>query len=162
MTAGSERALGERARPGRGGEDAGVPEAMPRAVGAAGERLGTEAIDRLWLFPPRVRGRREQGLLVASCFAGESSRRLVTVRYSAERTGKGLYFDARLVDEGMAPPARVPAMMRGVADRSPDPLGSPREVDVGGDAEAFGALVGSYPAALFEEEAVGTRLPRAG
>lgn len=172
MTPGSEAAAsggaaamagGPPLRPGRHrkGEDPGVPEAMPRAVRAAGERLGPSSIDKMWLFPPLARGRREQGLVVAGCFAGESSRRLVTVRYSAQRTGKGLYFDARFVDEGVAPPGRVPAMMEGVADRSPEPLGSPRIVEVSGEAEAFASFVGAYPPALFEEEAIGARAPGA-
>ncbi len=139
--------------------DPGVPEALPRAVRGAGERLRPNSIDKLWLFPPLVRGRREQGLVVAGCFAGRSSRRLVTVRYSAQRTGKGLYFDVRFVDEGVAPPERVPAMMEGVAERSAEPLGSPRVVEVGGEAEAFASLMRAYPAELFEEELAGTRPP---
>lgn len=137
----------------------GVPEAIARAVSAAGERLGPSSIDKLWLFPPLVRGRREQGLVVAGCFAGRGSRRLVTVRYSAQRTGKGLYFDARFVDEGVAPPERFPAMMEGVAERSPEPLGSPRVVEVGGEAEAFASLLRAYPAEMFDEEPAGTRPP---
>ncbi len=141
------------------GSEAGVPEALPRAVGAAGERLGTAVIDRLWLFPPMAQGRREQGLVVASCFAGGDSRRLVTVCYSARRTGKGLYFDAQFADEGVAPPGRLPAMMEEVAQRSPEPTGSPRQVSVGGDASTFERLLRSYAPALFEEELAGPRAP---
>ena len=139
--------------------EAGVPEALPRAVGAAGKRLGPTAVDRLWLFPPMVRGRQEPGLVVASCFAGGESRRLVTVSYWARRTGKGLYFDTQFADEGVAPPARLPAMMEEVAQRSPEPLGGPRQVEIVGDASAFESLMRSYDSALFDEDLAGARPP---
>jgi len=43
-------------------------------------RLGPAAIDRLWIFPPLVRGRREWGLVAAGCFDGAGARRPVTAR----------------------------------------------------------------------------------
>ena len=145
-----------RARPVAEADDGpGVPEALPRTLLEVGRRLGLSAIDRLWIFPPLVRGRREWGLVAASCFDGRQARRVVTARYSAERTGKGLYLDTQLLDEGVAPPDRLPRVMEGVAKRGPEPLGKPRLVELGGGADEFDALMADYAAGLFEEAVTG-------
>ena len=123
------------------------------------DRLDAGTIDCLWIFPPLVRGRREWGLVAASCFEGEDARRLITARYSAERTGKGLFMDAQLMDEGVAPPDHLSRVMEGVAQRGPAPLGSPKMVAVGGGTEELDSLLGDYDPSLFEETVAG---PRAG
>ncbi len=133
----------------------GVPEALPRTLREVGERLGTESIDRLWIFPPLIRGRREWGLVAAGCFEGSGARRLVTARYAAQRTGKGLYLDTQLVDQGVAPADRLPRVMEGVVKRGPAPLGSPRPAEVGGSADAFAAVIGDFAGELFEEAVIG-------
>ena len=133
----------------------GVPEALPRTIVSVGRRLGAEAIDRLWIFPPLKRGRREWGLVAASCFESDESRRLITARYAAERTGKGLFLDAQMAEEGSAPADRLPRVMEGVASRSPGPLGNPKMVEVAGGEEAWEALLGEYDPELFEEAVVG-------
>ena len=133
----------------------GVPEALPRTLREVGERLGPEAVDRLWIFPPLIRGRREWGLVAAGCFDGSGARRLVTARYAAQRTGKGLYLDTQLVDQGVAPADRLPRVMEGVVKRGPAPLGSPRPEAVGGSAEAFDALMEDFAGELFEEAVIG-------
>lgn len=137
----------------------GVPEALPRTLRELGRRLGTGAIDRMWIFPPLVRGRREWGLVAAGCFDGAEARRLVTARYTAQRTGKGLYLDTQLVDEGVAPPERLPRVMEGVVRRGPEPLGSPRVVELGGGVDAFESLMADYSGDLFEEAVAGPRVP---
>lgn len=137
----------------------GVPEALPRTLRELGMRLGPAALDRLWIFPPLVRGRREWGLVAAACFDGEGARRLVTALYTSQRTGRGLYLDTRLLDEGVAPPDRLPRVMEGVVRRGPEPLGSPRVVEIGGAAEAFESLMAGYPGDLFEEAVAGSRAP---
>ena len=129
----------------------GVPEAVPRAVRELGRRLGVASIDRLWIFPPLIRGRREWGLVAASSFEGERARRLVTARYSARRTGKGLYLDARYLDQGVAPADRLPRVMEGVVRRGPAPLGGPRVVEVGGDSAVFDAFMKDFDDELFKE-----------
>ena len=141
------------------GDGPGVPEALPRTVRELGNRLGHAAIDCLWMFPPLVRGRREWGLVAASCFDHGGSRRVVTARYTAERTGKGLYLDTRLLDEGVAPADRLPRVMEGVVRRGPRPLGSPRLVELGGCADAFESLMADFPAQLFEEAVAGPQAP---
>lgn len=138
----------------------GVPEALPRTLREVGTRVDPAAIDCLWIFPPLVRGRREWGLVVVGCFDGGGSRRLVTARYSAERTGKGLYLDTQLLDEGVAPSDRLSRVMEGVVRRGPEPLGSPRVVELGGAPEAFESLIGEYPGELFREDVAGP--PSAG
>ena len=126
-----------------------MPEALPRAVLRTGRTLGAAAIDRLWLFPP----------LVAACYRGESSRRLVSARYAAGRNGRGLFLEVEIREEGVMPPDRVARVMEGVSRRGPEPLGAPSAVEVGGSEEAFRALLDSYPSRLFEEDLAGTSVP---
>ncbi len=126
--------------------DPGVPEALPTTVAMVRERLGPEALDRLWLFPPIVRGRREWGLVAASCFVEENGerserRRLFTAPYVAERTGRGLVIEPSLSEEGEAPPDRFPRVMEGVVRRTAQELGDPREIAVAGDAEVLAGLL---------------------
>ena len=132
-------------------EDPGVPEALPRAVKSVVERLGVESVDRLWLFPPLTRGRRESGLVAVSKFAGER-RLLFTAPYTAERTGRGLYMDTSFREQGECPPDSLPRVMDGVDRRSGDDLGDPREVAIGGDVAAFDHLMDEFDPALFREE----------
>lgn len=84
---------------------------------------------------------------------------MVTARYTAERTGKGLYLVSRLLDEGVAPAERLARVMEGVVRRGPQPLGSPRLVELGGCADAFESLMSDFPEELFEEAVAGTRAP---
>ena len=129
-------------------DDIGVPEALPRALELLRERLGAEALDRLWIFPPMRRGRRERGLIAASSFLDGTERRgLVTVAYVAEQTGKeGVRVETSFTREGEAPPDRFPAVMKGVVLRGGEERGEPREVEIGGAAERLDEL--------FEELAV--------
>ena len=99
------------------------------------ERLGAESLDRVWIFPPRVRGRKEWGLVAASRYHPDSAERrlLFTAPYTAERTGQGPVVQSTLSEEGEAPPDRFPRVMTGVARRSGEELGEPREIEIGGD-----------------------------
>lgn len=128
-------------RRGDGAAGPGVPEALPRALEALGQRLGVGTLDRIWIFPPLVRGRREWGLAAASAYVEGERRRLVTTVYSAEQTGKGVVFDVSVVEEGEAPVGRLGRIMRGVVRRSGIFLGDPREVAIEGQPEAFRRLV---------------------
>lgn len=124
----------------------GVPEALPRVVQRLLHERGAEDIARLWLFPPLIRGRKESGLVAASCFvaprpeATDPDRRLlVTARYAAERTGRGLTLEVTLEEAGEAPADRFPRVMQGVVVRSGIPLGEATEVEIDGDLAAFDA-----------------------
>jgi len=133
----------------------GVPEALPRVVRLVGRRLGVAEIDRLWVFPPLKQGRRESGLVAVSCYeANESTRRLVTASYVAERTGKGLVVEPAIQEEGSAPPDTLPRVIAGVVKRAGLELGDPREVPVEGEAEAFETLMGEFDPVLLEEEEI--------
>lgn len=130
-------------------DDPGVPEALPRTLVHARDRLGPERLDRLWIFPPVRRGRKERGLVAASLFLeGEERRRLVTVTYVAERTGRSLTVDRAFHEEGDAPPELLPRVMEGVVRRAGEAYGEPREVEIGGDALNFDALVDEFDPAL--------------
>lgn len=122
--------------------DPGVPEALPATLRLVRERLGVGAVDRVWLFPPLTRGRRESGLVaVAVTVPEDDRRRLYTARYVAERTGRTLTVEPELVEEGLAPTDRLPRVMDGVVRRSGMELGDPREVEIRGDVEVFQALL---------------------
>jgi len=130
-------------------EDPGVPEALPRTLVALRDRLGVETIDRLWIFPPLRRGRRERGLVAASLHAGEGERRLlVTAAYQAERTGRTLTVEHTLHEEGEAPPELLPRVMEGVVRRAGDGFGDPREVAVDRSALTFSALMDEFDPTL--------------
>ena len=130
--------------------DPGVPEAIPRTLQMIARRLGESEIDRLWVFPPLILGRKERGLVAASCFAEDGSRRLYTAPYSAERTGAGLSVVNGITEEGRAPPDRLPRVMRGVARRSEMDLGEPRVVEIAGDPTKLKALLDEFDAELLE------------
>jgi hypothetical protein len=106
------------------------------------EKLGAERIDRVWIFPSLVRGRKEWGLVAVSGRSDDSElRTLYTARYSAELTGRGSDFEMGITVEGEATPDRLPRVMDGVVRRSDLPLGDPVEVEIAGDPETLDALV---------------------
>jgi len=131
-----------------------VPEALSRAVTELLVRVSPEAVDRVWLFPPLRKGRREHGLVSASCFpdgspppgsppAGSAGsevrarvdrRVLVTLSYRAEETGKGIQFESRFEEEGEAPADRLPRIMAGVVRRARTGAGEPVSVQGRGDS----------------------------
>lgn len=137
----------------RKSEGPGVPEAVPRAVQNLGAHYGAEALDRLWIFPPMIKGRRERGLVTASRFRPEEQderRVLITASYLGERTGKGLTFECSIDEAGIAPPDRLPLVMEGVVRRAGEELGDAREVEIGGDPAVFQELLESLGMELLD------------
>ena len=128
------------------GGDPGVPEAIPRTLQMMARRLGESEIDRLWVFPPLIVGRREWGLVAASCFTEDGARRLYTAPYAAERTGTSLSVENSIAEEGQAPPDRLAQVMQGVVRRSEIDLGEPRVVEIAGDSEKLRALLDEFDA----------------
>jgi hypothetical protein len=127
-------------------DEMGVPEALPRALECLRERFGAASLDRLWIFPPLRRGRRERGLIALSAFQegreGEERRSLVTVTYAAEHSGKeGVKVETSFTHEGEAPADRFPGLMKGVVLRGGEERGEPREVEVAGSAEKLDELL---------------------
>ncbi len=122
-------------------EDPGVPGALTDAVRRLADQVGVETLDRLWLFPPIRKGRREQGLVAAGCFREGDRRAVITLAYRAEETGKGIAFESRVQEEGEAPSSLLPRIMAGVVERAGEPYGEPRTVDLEGDPERFETLM---------------------
>jgi len=136
-------------------DDIGVPQALPRTLARLRERLGVRSVDRLWIFPPSRRGRRERGLIAVSVFHDIDDRRgVVTVTYVAEHTGKGVTVESSFTHEGEAPPDRFPSLMQGVVLRGGEERGVPREVEIGGSDERFEQLMEE-----FDDVLSGTRAP---
>lgn len=121
--------------------DPGVPEGLATTLALVRSRLGAESIDRLWIFPPMTRGRRERGLVAISCFAENERRRLFTAAYQARRRGLDLGVDPELVEQGLAPADSLPRVMTGVVRRESLQLGDPREIVIGGDFATLDRLV---------------------
>ena len=125
--------------------DSPIPDALGRVLQAIADQVGGEKVDRVWIFPPLIRGRKEWGLVAVSGMTPEAERRtLYTVRYSGELTGTGSSLDFGITVEGEAPPDRLPRVMDGVVRRSDLQLGEAREVVIRGDVEKLGALVREY------------------
>ena len=88
--------------------------------------------------------------------SAEAERRLLVVApYTAERTGKGLFLEVRYVEQGEAPPDRLPRVMDGVVRRAGGDLGDPREIEIEGEPERFREYLASFDPALFEEDLQG-------
>lgn len=129
--------------------DPGVPEALPRALIRLRRRIGTESLDRLWVFPPKRVRRRESGLVVASTYlAADDRRTVVSLSYTAVETGRGVQFSEEARLEGEVPPKRIGKVMVGVARRAAcmreigDTLdGDPVQVVIEGSAEHFDDLM---------------------
>ena len=143
--------------------DPGVPEALPRVLIRVRGQLGIPSVDRLWIFPPVRKGRREQGLVAVSTFLddAEDRRCMVTVAYVAEHTGKGVTVTPSLTRDGDAPPDRFPGVIEGVVRRSGDELGEPREVEIEGDPARFEELLEEFDPAFLNSSLAEGSTPRA-
>ncbi len=127
--------------------DPGVPEALPRVLIRVRDHFGSELIDRLWLFPPVRRARREQGLVAVSTFLeGQRRRAMVTVAYTAEHSGAGVSIETCFTQEGEAFPDRFPAVMLGVVNRTKETPGEAREVEISGSGQKFEELMEGFDA----------------
>ena len=132
-------------------DDPGVPEALPRTLVRLRDRLGVATIDRLWIFPPVRRGRREQGLIAVSTFQqGEERRSMIPVTYNAEHTGKGITVEPAFTMEGAAPAETFPPVMEGVVRRSGEGAEGPREIVIDGTASKFEELMEEYDDAFID------------
>ena len=125
--------------------DPGVPEALPKTLAELRARVDPVTMDRLWIFPPLRRGRRERGLVAVSVYLeGEARRSLLTASYSSERSGLNLNVESSFTQEGDAPPELLPRIMEGVVRRAGAGLGEPTQVEIEGDPERFEALIVEY------------------
>ena len=135
--------------------DPGVPEALPRVLIRVRDRFSSASIDRLWLFPPVCRGRREQGLVAVSIFLeGEERRAMVTVAYTAEHSGTGVSIETSFTQEGEALPDRFPVVMVGVVTRNKETHGEAREVEISGSGQKFEELMEDFDSWIDEESSL--------
>ncbi len=133
--------------------DSPVPEAVGRLLTLLAHRVPPLTMDRIWIFPPLIRGRKEWGLVAVSCLSEDPHQRtLVTGRYTAELTGTGVIFEPEFFSEGLAPRDRLSNVMDGVVRRSDLQLGSPREVEIRGDLLTYGRLLQEYGGEVPENE----------
>ena len=131
----SARMQGDR---GRRDDDPGVPEALPRTLQHIRAETAAERIDGLWIFPPLKNGRRERGLVAVSLFLEEGERRrVVTVSYTAERSGLELRVDPTVSEEG-------------VVRRAGEEHGDPRHVEIEGSEEAYRTLLDEFDPELLD------------
>jgi hypothetical protein len=106
-----------------------------------------ERIDRVWVFPSRMTGEVESGLVVLALWPEEAAapeedqREVVTIQY-ATRPGKEGEAPAREVaGRGWAPADRVPRLIAGVLRRLGGEEDEPRSESIGGDAAAWEGFV---------------------
>ncbi len=120
---------------------------LAAALAAAGARLPSERVDRVWLFPPRQTGEKETGLAVLAVFpeedGGSADRRGVwTLGYEAERLkgGKTQRTDS-LVEQAVAPAGRVERVIEGVLRRLGTDTEVPATFEVEGDPARWAELL---------------------
>lgn len=128
-------------------QESPTPEAMGRLLSEVRDRLEVVRIDKVWIFPPLIRGRKEWGLVAVSLAGDDTTQRsLFLARYTAELQGHGVAFESEMKPEGRVPADRLPRVMDGVVRRSKIRLGDPREVRIEGDQEVFSALLQEFGA----------------
>ena len=112
-------------------------------------------IDRVWLFAPREVAGKESGLLVLSLLPeGEedgSQRRVVTIRYEAERTRGRLRRTDTVAEQGSAPAERIPRLIEGVLRRLRDEAAEPVTHAIGGVPDRWHAWLATLGAAPVDQ-----------
>lgn len=103
-----------------------------------------EAIDRIWIFPPRHHQTRESGLFVLALIpytpAAEGVRTLCTIRYHCETDKGRMRRSETITEEGSAPAERIDKVIAGVLRRDAEP-GEPWLLEVGGSPERWAEIV---------------------
>jgi hypothetical protein len=123
------------------GEGAGAIHALLERVL---EQVAVDAIDYVWIFPPRRIAIGESTVLVVGAFDQDPARRRVlTAHYTVSRNRKGVAdVKAHFDEHGSAPEAAVPRIVQGVLRRlGEDAEAEPRAEQIGGDSARWDALV---------------------
>lgn len=125
----------------------GITPSLARLLAEMPELLPVARFDHVWIFPPRVLGEVESGLVVLALRPeGEregatDQREVVTVQYEI-RSGKGAPPPVREVTgRGWAPSERVPLMIAGVVRRLGGEEEEPRTASIDGDPERWNRFV---------------------
>ena len=102
-------------------------------------------VERLWIFPPRLLGEVESGLLVLSLLpengVDAGQREVVTVQYEARSGKAGPAVTPVLTGRGWAPSERVPQVIAGVVRRLGGGEEEPVSETIGGDLERYQRLL---------------------
>lgn len=123
-----------------------ITPALSRLLEELPERIAPERIDRIWVFPPRMVGEAESGLLVLSLLEAEGAseaargadrREVVTVHYESRRGRKGGSVQLEIVSRGWAPAERVQGVIDGVLRRLREADEDPRSAAIEGDPERW-------------------------
>ncbi len=130
----------------------GVSGALARAVRDLAERTASASIERLWVFPPLRRGRRETGLIAAGCLVPGDRRLLVTLSYRSEESGEGISYESAYQVEGEAPSDRLPRVMEGVVRRMSEDPGAPEDYEIAGEPERLEELATRLESGLIRAE----------
>ena len=121
------------------------PEPLLALLVSLASRVTTEALDELWIFPPRQTPKSESALVVVSAFHDDPERRRVlTARYKASRGADGRYtVEESLVEHAVAPADRIGRVIDGVIRRLDDDLAqlAPVPNRIEGDTERWIALL---------------------
>jgi hypothetical protein len=129
--------------------DPPLSDALRAALLALPEHVPLARLDRVWIFPPRETGGRESGLLVLALLPEEepapagAPRRLLTLRYEADRGRARARPRLELAEQGSAPPDLIPRVIAGVVARLREP-DEPAEHALHGSAAAWHALLERY------------------
>lgn len=124
--------------------------ALLRVVESLPEQIHPERMDRIWVFPPRMLGEAESGLLVLSLLeAGEGEqqadrREVVTVHYEWRAGGKEGTTELEIVSRGWAPAERVQGVIDGVLRRLGEGDEDPRTAAIEGDYERWNRFAADF------------------
>jgi hypothetical protein len=138
------------------GEDDGALHALLERVL---EQVTVDAIDYVWIFPPRRIAIGESTVVMVGAFDQDPARRRVlTAHYTVSRNRKGVPdVKAHFDEHGSAPEAAVPRIVQGVLRRlGEDAEAEPRAEQIGGDSARWDALIvelGGRPRGAYAEHA---------
>jgi hypothetical protein len=110
------------------------------------ERVARERIDGLWIFPARMAAGAESTVIVVAAFDAEDPERrtIATAHFRVTRDKRGkATVGFTMQEHGSAPVGATQRVVDGVLRRLGDEVGreAPRYVELGGDAQAWQALI---------------------
>jgi len=115
-------------------------------LSAIPELAPLDRLDRAWIFPPRLTGEVETGLVVVSLWPAEKpeadEREVVTIRYEQRQVKNRTEGTREVLSRGWAPSQRVPGVIDGVVRRLGEEGEEPWSGDVTADIEKWNRLVG--------------------
>lgn len=136
-------------------DDATTP-ALLRVLESLPEQISPERIDRIWVFPPRMLGEAESGLLVLSLLESAEGERVadrrevVTVHYEWRSGRKDGTTEMEIVSRGWAPAGRVQGVIDGVLRRLGEGDEDPRTAAIEGDLDRWNRFTAEFRAGVLD------------